>query len=182
MGVRLIGFRLGVGRGARGCCLRCVCGGVSCFSFRCMFDCSSVWVGCVGLVGWFLLVVVVLGVVVGGILKTDHTCRFASSADRGSLMVSKREVPNPRKANWNMSNIKTTLKNTITKKANQPRTVKDWYNKLDEEDQTAIAEALISGDVSATEMHRILKNLETNPIPFEVTAFKDFARKLKETK
>ena len=87
-----------------------------------------------------------------------------------------------RKANQNMSNIKTTLENTITKKANQPRTIKDWYNKLDEEDQTAIAEALISGDVSVTEMHRILKNLETNPIPFEITAFKNFARKLKETK
>lgn len=81
-----------------------------------------------------------------------------------------------------MSSIKNTLKNTITKKANQPRTVKDWFNKLDKDDQDAIAEALISGDVSATEMHRILKNLETNPIPFEVTAFKDFARKLKETK
>mgnify|MGYP002712008352 FL=1 len=81
-----------------------------------------------------------------------------------------------------MSSIKNTLKNTIKKKADQPRTVKEWYDKLDEEDQDAIAAALISGDVSATEMHRILKNLETNPIPFEVTAFKDFARKLKETK
>lgn len=81
-----------------------------------------------------------------------------------------------------MSSITNTLKNTIQKKANKPKTTKEWFDKLDKEDQDAITDALISGDVSATEMHRILKNLETNPIPFEVTAFKDFARKLKETK
>ena len=133
---------------------------------------------------WFggVVLLVVLGVVVGGIFKTDHACRFASSADHGSLMVSDTEGVKPPERQTTMSSIKNTLKNTITKKANQPRTVKDWYNKLDKDDQDAIAEALISGDVSATEMHRILKNLETNPIPFEVTAFKDFARKLKETK
>ena len=75
-----------------------------------------------------------------------------------------------------MSSIKKALK------AKKPRTVKQWYKKLDKEDQEAIAEALISGDISATGMHRILKNLETNPIPFGVTAFKDFAREIKENK
>ena len=125
--------------------------------------------GCVGGGGW-------------GVFKTDHACRFASSSDRGSLMVSDTEGAKPPERQTTMSSIKNTLKNTITKKANQPRTIKDWFNKLDKEDQDAITEALISGDVSVTEMHRILKNLETNPIPFEITAFKNFARKLKETK
>ena len=75
-----------------------------------------------------------------------------------------------------MSSIKKALKTS------KPRTVKQWYKKLDKDDRNAIEEALISGDISATGMHRILKNLDTNPIPFGVTAFKDFAREIKENK
>lgn len=76
-----------------------------------------------------------------------------------------------------MSNLAKKIKQEA---AQNPRTLQQWFDTLDTDDQQAIKEALISGDISATRMHTILKSLEENPCPFGVTAFKDFARDIKE--
>lgn len=80
-----------------------------------------------------------------------------------------------------MSTPMGTLAKKIRQEATKhPRTLQHWFDALDADDQQAITEALVSGDISATRMHTILKSLEENPCPFGVTAFKDFARKVKE--
>lgn len=62
----------------------------------------------------------------------------------------------------------------------KPATVREWFASLEDEDRQALTETILSRQVSIAQLHRILVSLDGNPAPFKLTAFKDFAREIRE--
>ena len=60
----------------------------------------------------------------------------------------------------------------------RPSTVSDWMEMQEEDDRKVIEREIIGDEISLSELHRILQRLD-DPFPFGITAFKDYARRVR---
>lgn len=72
------------------------------------------------------------------------------------------------------------IKSAVEELRREPQTVIQWFESLEVEDQHYLTNVIQSKEVSVAQLHRTLQSLDTNPLVFGLTAFKDFARAVRD--